>query len=78
LIGCPPNFIKLLTPGAEYTGGIQFFRENSHLVEEIPLTDIPTATNPLHEPPESLVRAVQVSFWGLFQEKSSETSRIDQ
>jgi hypothetical protein len=60
-----PNFIKLLTPGAEYTGGIQFFRENSHLVEEIPLTDIPTATNPLHEPPESLVRAVQVFFLGV-------------
>lgn len=60
-----PNFIKLLTPGEEYIGGIQFFRENPHLVEEIPLADIPTAHNPLNEPPESLIRALQIFFLGI-------------
>lgn len=60
-----PNFIKLLTPGTEYTGGIQFFRENPHIIEEIPLNDIPTASIPLYEPPESLIRAVQIFFLGV-------------
>ena len=60
-----PNFIKLLTPGEAYTGGIEFFRENPHLIEEIPINEIPSATNPLHEPPESLIRAVQIFFLGV-------------
>jgi len=60
-----PNFIKLLNPGEEYTGGIQFFRENPNLVVEIPFIEIPTAHNPLHEPPESLIRALQIFFLGV-------------
>jgi hypothetical protein len=30
------NFIKLLTPGSDYTGGIDFFRNNPNLISEIP------------------------------------------
>ncbi|MCU0473672.1 MAG: Z1 domain-containing protein [Bacteroidales bacterium] len=60
-----PNFIKLLTPGLNYSGAIQFFRENPHLIEEIPLTDIPSAENPLNEPPNSLIRALQIYFIGV-------------
>lgn len=60
-----PNFIKLLSPGDDYTGGIQFFRENPNLIEEIPLADIPTANNPVYEPPESLLRALRIFYLGV-------------
>ena len=60
-----PNFIKLLTPGDEYTGGIQFFRENPNLIREIPLNNIPNANQPIHEPPDSLLEALRVFYLGV-------------
>ncbi len=60
-----PNFIKLLTPGDAYTGGKEFFREEAHLIEEIPLSDLSTPNNPLHEPPESLIDALKIFFLGV-------------
>lgn len=60
-----PNFIKLLTPGPEYTGGIDFFRNNPNLVLEIPPNEIPTPTNPLFEIPESLKSALRIFFLGV-------------
>lgn len=59
-----PNFIKLLTPGEEYTGGIAFFQENPNLIVEIPLIDLPTS-QPLFEPPESLLRALRLFYLGV-------------
>jgi len=60
-----PNFIKLLTPGIEYTGGMDFFRQEAHLIEEIPLTDLPAPNHQLHEPPESLIAAMRIFFLGV-------------
>lgn len=60
-----PNFIKLLTPGDEYTGGIQFFRENSNLICEIPLSNIPNTNQQLHEPPDSLLDALRIFYLGV-------------
>lgn len=60
-----PNFIKLLTPGPDYTGGIDFFRNNPNLISEIPPNEIPTSTNPLFEIPESLKSALRVFFLGV-------------
>ncbi|HNP77769.1 MAG: Z1 domain-containing protein [Cyclobacteriaceae bacterium] len=60
-----PNFIKLLTPGDDYTGGNTFFIQNPHLVREIPIAQIPTNNNPLNEPPESLLYALQIFFLGV-------------
>lgn len=60
-----PNFIKLLTPGDEYTGGIQFFRENPNLIREIPLNNIPNASQQLQEPPDSLIEALRVFYLGV-------------
>jgi len=60
-----PNFIKLLTPGEDYTGGRDFFKEQAHLVEEIPLTDLSVPNQPLHEPPESLISALRIFFLGV-------------
>ena len=60
-----PNFIRLLTPGEDYTGGYTFFKENTNLVVEIPLADIPTPAAPLHEPPETLLRAMRIFYLGV-------------
>lgn len=60
-----PNFIKLLTPGQEYTGGIDFFRNNPNLIVEIPINEIPTPNNILHDQPESLISALRIFFLGV-------------
>ncbi len=60
-----PNFIKLLRPGGEYAGGTQFFRESPNLVEEIPIGDIPAPGNSIAEPPDSLLRALQLFYLGV-------------
>jgi hypothetical protein len=60
-----PNFIKLLTPGADYTGGNTLFIQNPNLVREIPALQIPTNHNPIHEPPESLLYSLKIFFLGV-------------
>jgi hypothetical protein len=60
-----PNFIKLLTPGDEYTGGIEFFKNNPNLIHVIPTNDLPTGNNPLTEPPESLLEALRIFYLGV-------------
>lgn len=60
-----PNFIKLLTPGNDYTGGITFFRENPHLIKLIPPSEIPSTNNPIDEIPESLKSALRIFFLGV-------------
>ncbi len=59
-----PNFIKLLTPGDDYTGGIIFFEDNPNLIVEIPPVDLPTV-QPLREAPNSLLRALKVYYLGV-------------
>ncbi|NDV66102.1 Z1 domain-containing protein [Bacteroides sp. 224] len=56
-----PNFIKLLTPGGDYIGGIQFFRENPNLIREIPLNTIPN----MNEPPDALLDALRYFYLGV-------------
>lgn len=70
-----PNFIKLLTPGDEYTGAIQFFRQNQHLIQEIPPSDISTTNNSLLTPPESLIRALKIFFLGVVAGELSKDQR---
>lgn len=60
-----PNFIRLLTPGQEYTGGIEFFRNNPNLIAEIPANEISTNNNQLFEIPESLKSALRIYFLGV-------------
>jgi len=57
-----PNFIQLLTPGPEYTGGKTFFIDNKNLVEIINDIDPNIETD---MPPESLIKAMQVFFLGV-------------
>jgi hypothetical protein len=60
-----PNFIKLLTPGAGYTGGSTFFINNDNLVQQIPNNQIPTNQNQVVQIPESLLSALRIFFLGV-------------
>lgn len=60
-----PNFVQVLNPGEEYTGGQDFFGGNAGLVRVIPPQEVPTNTNPLNEPPESLLHALRVFMVGV-------------
>lgn len=70
-----PNFIKLLTPGQEYTGGIDFFRNNPNLIMEIPANEISTNNNQLFEIPESLKSALRIFFLGVVAGKITKDQR---
>ncbi len=60
-----PNFIQLLTPGSEYTGGRTFFENENGLTEII--TDIDP--NNSNVPPQSLIRAMQIFYLGVAKGK---------
>jgi hypothetical protein len=60
-----PRFVFLLTPGPGYTGGQVFFENDIDLVRTIPLSEIPSAAQPLTEPPDSLLEAMRVFFLGV-------------
>lgn len=61
-----PNFIKLLTPGAGYTGGKQFFSEPhfKKLVKEIPESEVASLDHSLASAPSTLQEALRVYFLG--------------
>lgn len=60
-----PNFVEVLTPGDSYVGGHDFFVTNPRLVRTIPAADVPTNTNPLPEPPDSLLEALRIFMVGV-------------
>ena len=60
-----PDFIKLLTPGAAYTGAERYFIQEPELVRSIPSRDIPTNDNIVPEVPDSLIYALQLYFIGV-------------
>jgi len=61
-----PNFIKLITPGANYTGGKVFFKENPHTIKVIPSKDIEYLGT---TPPESICNAMREFFIGATHSK---------
>lgn len=60
-----PNFIKLLVPGDDYTGGNTFFVQQPDLARVIPSAEIPTNSHPMAEPPQSLLYALKIFFLGV-------------
>jgi Z1 domain len=60
-----PNFVQVLDPGEEYVGGREFFGDSSPYTRIIPPQDVPTNTNPLTEPPASLLEALRVFMVGM-------------
>lgn len=55
-----PDFAEILTPGPDYIGGKQFFRQHPELIRIIPDSEMPDLDN--HEPPESLIFAIKIFF----------------
>ena len=60
-----PKFAKVLTPGLKYTGGKAFFQDAPNQIRTIPDNEIPTRSNPLDTPPESLLEAMRIFFLGI-------------
>lgn len=60
-----PRFTELLTPGPDYVGGRDFFIEAPGLIRTVPESEIPSPSNTLHEPPESLLQALRLFFLGV-------------
>lgn len=60
-----PNFVQVLDPGPEYVGGLEFFTGNCAHVRVIPPQDVPTNSNTLSEPPDSLLAALRVFMLGV-------------
>jgi hypothetical protein len=60
-----PDFGKVLTPGEAYTGGVTFFHGGLDLVRSIPPGDIPSNSQQLLAPPDSLLQALQLFFIGV-------------
>lgn len=60
-----PAFVKVLTPGAEYVGGVEFFEDNPELVKVIPAAELAAVTEAGAAPPDSLLQALRVFFLGV-------------
>jgi hypothetical protein len=60
-----PNFVEVLDPGQDYTGGETFFITNPNLVRIIPTAQVPTRSNPLQAAPESLLEALRIFLLGV-------------
>ncbi|MCG8988824.1 Z1 domain-containing protein [Delftia acidovorans] len=59
-----PSFAELVSPGAGYVGGGDFFSEAKPLCFEIPLQEVPTVQNSLTEAPQTLQQALQLFILG--------------
>ncbi|MGQ0700382.1 MAG: Z1 domain-containing protein [Panacagrimonas sp.] len=59
-----PTFAELVTPGASYVGGNDFFLTRPSLAKVIPASEIPTPTNVLTSPPASLQSALRFFLLG--------------
>jgi hypothetical protein len=59
-----PSFAELVSSGAGYVGGKDFFSEEKPLCFGIPYEQIPTEQNPLTEAPQTLQQALQLFLLG--------------
>lgn len=60
-----PEYVEVLTPGKNYTGGKDFFIHHRDLIKIVSPSEIPSPSNPLREPPQSLIEALQIFFLGV-------------
>jgi hypothetical protein len=60
-----PRFVELLTPGSLYAGGRDFFLNRMSLIRTIPPSEVPSDTNRLTGPPDSLLEAMRIFFLGV-------------
>lgn len=59
-----PNFVHVLPVGEQYVGGKEFFDDNSDKLRTISNNEVPSKTNPLNEPPTSLISALMIYIVG--------------
>lgn len=59
-----PAYAAVLMPGPGYTGGLTFFSSQQY-VRTIPLTEVPTPTQPLSGPPPSYLQAMATFYLGV-------------
>ncbi len=59
-----PEFVSVLRPGKQYTGGRTFFLIDQ-LIRIIPDSELPIPGNELRGPPESLLEALRLFFIGV-------------
>ncbi len=60
-----PRFAELLTPGQDYVGGEELFVQRQDIIRDIPANEIPSPAAPLHDPPPTLLEAMQIFFLGV-------------
>ena len=60
-----PEFVKVLTPGREYTGGADFLSHVPPLVRVIPDAEVPPSHDISDVAPDSLTEAMRVFFLGV-------------
>lgn len=60
-----PDFVRVLTPGKNYVGGKDFFKENSPYLLTIPPEDIPPEDETVFDAPSSLKDAMRIFFVGV-------------
>ena len=60
-----PDYVEVLQPGANYTGGQLFFGAGRNMARPIPALDVPSDQNPLDGPPESLLGAMRLFLVGV-------------
>ncbi|MBX9254987.1 alpha-1,4 polygalactosaminidase [Desmonostoc muscorum CCALA 125] len=60
-----PDFAEVLTPGADYSGGKEFFLDNPILIKTIPGSEIPTQDNQVIDPPETFLFAMMLFYLGV-------------
>ena len=60
-----PSFAEILTTGADYVGGAEFFLNQPNLVRDIPASQVPSNNNPLNAPPATLLEAMRLFFIGV-------------
>jgi hypothetical protein len=60
-----PDFVRVLTPGANYSGGTVFFEDMPQLIRVIPVADIVSPANNLNDAPDSFLKALRLFFLGV-------------
>ena len=60
-----PDYVEVLEPGGNYTGGQLFFGGDRNMAKPIPSLDVPSDHNQLETPPESLLDAMRLFLVGV-------------
>lgn len=60
-----PDFVRVLEPGTEYTGGDSYFARKNDIVKEIPFSELNAEDFPSGPPPSTLLKALREFLIGV-------------